>query len=89
MTSIIPDDDPDKCYICGAWNPTDVHHMVFGRFRKMSDKYGLTVHLCRSCHRELHDHGTCRDLLIRIAQKELEKRYSHDLWMSEFGKNFL
>ena len=89
MKSIIPDDNPERCYICGRWNPTDVHHMVFGSFRNMSDKYGLTVHVCRRCHMELHDHGVYRDSLIWIAQKEFEKRYSHELWMQEFGKNFL
>lgn len=43
------------CVVCG-FVPTDLHHVFSGTAnRKKSDKYGLTINLCRKHHREMHD----------------------------------
>lgn len=87
--SIIPGDQDDTCYICGKHGMMDVHHMLHGPYRKMADHYRLTVHLCKNCHRLLHDTGLNDRELQRLAQKTFEKEYGHDRWMDEFGKSWL
>lgn len=53
--SIFEGDSVDRCYICGAYGRMDEHHVFGGPCRKISDRYGLVVHLCRSCHSLIHD----------------------------------
>ena len=88
MNSIIPGDVQDRCYICGRRGKTEVHHMIHGSRRKIADKYGLTVHLCRSCHRALHDHNLHDFDLEALAQQEFEKTHTRAEWMKIFGKNY-
>lgn len=89
LKSIIPMDDPDRCYLCGRYRPEHVHHCMHGPNRKNADRYGLTVHLCTACHMALHDTGT-KDLeLEQTAQKAFESKYSRNEWMRLFGKNYL
>lgn len=43
------------CYLCGRVrsfvNPLEEHHVYFGPNRKISEKYGLKVYLCKTrCH---------------------------------------
>lgn len=53
--SILTNDKSDRCYICGAYGRMDVHHIFGGPCRKVSDRLGLVVHLCRPCHRAVHE----------------------------------
>ena len=48
--SILIDDCLDRCYLCGAYGSMEEHHIFGGPCRKASDKRGLVVHLCRTCH---------------------------------------
>lgn len=89
MNSIIPNNLKGVCYICGRWGETEVHHMIHGSNRRNADHYGLTVHLCHRCHRELHDHGTHDRELQRIAQQEFEKQWGRKEWMKVFQKSYL
>lgn len=41
-----------ECYLCGKIGQTEEHHCFGGPNRKFSEKYGLKVYLCISCHRE-------------------------------------
>ena len=60
------------------------HHFIYGRLG----------YVCEARH---HEHGPeaphCNskvdEHLKRIAQQAFEKKYGHDLWMQEFGKNYL
>lgn len=45
-----------KCYLCGKYGRTEVHHIFEGRNRKNSDKYGATISICRNCHEAIHHH---------------------------------
>lgn len=82
------------CFLCGRGD-TDEHHCIGGSNRHMSDKYGLTVRLCRKCHEIIHNSdndsmGKEAELYLkRVAQKKFEEKYSHELWMKEFGRNYL
>lgn len=54
--SIMPFNIKGRCYICHAHCSTDEHHIFEGSNRAASDKYGLTVYLCRICHQRAHEH---------------------------------
>lgn len=89
MKSIIPGDEKGVCFVCGLSRPTEVHHMLHGCRRKKADQYGLTVNLCRECHAAVHDRNRADRALEQHAQRVFEKAYSHEMWMQEFGKNYL
>ena len=84
--------DTKTCYVTGR---TDVeeHHCIYGKNRKLADKYGLTVWLVAEYH--TGEHGGHNGNLIldtelkQLAQREFEKVYGHDRWMNEFGRDYL
>lgn len=86
--SIIPCDDPERCFICRRYRPEHVHHVLHGSYRALADRYGLTVHLCIRCHSDLHDKGLYDKELEEIGQEAFEAEYGHDEFMRIFGKNF-
>ena len=86
--SIIPGDDPERCFICRRYRPEHVHHVLHGSYRALADRYGLTVHLCIRCHSDLHDRGLYDKELEEIGQEAFEAEYGHDEFMRIFGKNF-
>lgn len=86
---MIPGDRKGTCYICGRRTRTEVHHCLHGPYRRQADIYGLTVHLCPACHRDLHDHGTHDKDLQRMAQEAFEEKYGHAMWMRVFGRSWL
>lgn len=70
------------------------HHFMHGPYRKKAEHFGLWAYVCNERH---HEHGPEAphankevDLhLQQVAQREFERRYSHEQWMQEFGKNYL
>jgi len=70
------------------------HHIEFGTGnRRKSEEYGLWVYLCPGHHMyspdAVHASRKTRELLCSIAQERFEKEYTHELWMREFGRNWL
>lgn len=43
-----------RCFMCRRITPTEEHHIFEGANRKASEKYGLKIHVCRSCHNKIH-----------------------------------
>lgn len=83
--------DLDHCYICGSSYP-QVHHIMNGANKTKSEKYGLLVPLCMNHHTGMFGVHTHPDLMLemrRIGQRKFEELHGHDLWMEEFGKNYL
>ena len=84
-----------KCFFCQNTEGLDPHHCLHGTAnRKKAEKYGLVVWLCRYHHTEgLRSVHKCKatDLILqRYAQRYfLENIGDMDLWMKEFGKNYL
>lgn len=84
-----------ECYNCGDTRNIEEHHIFYGcRNRKLSEHYGLKVHLCPGCHRNLKTgvHGGNLELDKRLkaaAQELFEAKYGHDFFMRTFGKNYL
>lgn len=71
------------------------HHFMHGTAnRKKAEQYGLWAYVCIKRHHEYgpeapHANAKVDRRLKRIAQKAFEKKYGHDLWMQEFGRNYL
>ena len=90
--SIMQPEEEKVCYITGSQYNLDCHHqhIMGGPNRKLSEKYGLKVWLRHDIHMDLHDRDN--DLKIQLkqeAQKVFEEKYSHELWMQLFRKNYL
>lgn len=79
------------CYACHMAN-AEVHHIFYGPYRSLSEKYGLKIGLCADHHRGKHGvHGINRDLdheLKQIAQKAFERKYGHDKFMEVFTRDY-
>lgn len=90
MKSIIQKEK--ECYFCFRTYGVELHHCLHGTAnRKKADEDGLTVYLCRDCHRALHDKGTGDRQMMQLAQKiwmrtnnKTEKEF-----IKRYGKNFL
>ena len=80
------------CWVCRRKNNLASHHVFFGTAnRKKSEKYGLKVWLCYNCHtgqNGVHFNPSLDKRLKMMAQEEFEKRYGHEKFMEEFGKNW-
>lgn len=111
--SIIPGDEPGKCYICAHYGKPpealrkegengycaafsqqiEEHHIFGGPHRKLSEHYGLKVHLCIYHHTSgseaVHNNRTWDLRMKQIGQKAFEERYSHGEWMQVFGRDYL
>lgn len=88
------------CFICGVHSPTEEHHIFGGSSRSKSTEYGLTTHLCPSCHRGTYGvHGikgeSFRNYLHETAQAEFEenliksKGYTEEEARAFFIKEFI
>ena len=90
MTESIMQSDM-RCYVTGKTTNLHRHHAMPGTAnRKKSEKYGLWVWLEASVHARLHDKDKRLEIAIKMdAQRAFEERYGHDLWMKEFGRNYL
>ena len=89
--SIIQTEDTECCFFCGQY-ATDVHHCIHGTAnRRLADKDGLVVMLCRRCHTNLHDKGTLDKELQRIAQARWMEYYgkSEEDFRKRYGKSFI
>lgn len=80
--------DLDICYICHS-PASETHHCVFGRFRKLADRYGLVVPLCRRCHEHVHNDAATALRLKQIAQRAFDEKYGEGEFPRIFGVNFI
>ena len=80
----------NRCLICGK-EASDRHHLIGGTAnRRISDRYKLTVYLCRECHRMVHDDPKWNLALKRYGQKLWEDKYgSREEFIKIFGKSWL
>ena len=80
-----------SCYVCGSTN-VEYHHMVYGRNRKMADRYGLILPLCPEHHRGKYSPHFNKELdleIKRMAQRQFEEIHGHDAWVRVMGINYL
>ena len=81
------------CWVCGNPN-VELHHIFYGTAnRKISDKYGCTVFLCRAHHTGRHGVHFDKSLDNRLkeeCQKAWEERYGdREKFRRVFGKSYL
>lgn len=68
-------DDMGSCYVCGA-RADEIHHCMHGPDKKLSEKYGLMVPLCRKCHSKVHHVGGELDRILKQdAQRAFIRHY--------------
>lgn len=89
------------CYLCMKFDedyskkPCDEHHAVYGwANRRLSEKYGLKVYLCREKHHEygpmsVHQNRAVRKIICADAQRTFEECYPWLNFRSIFGKNWI
>lgn len=91
IKSIIQSDG--RCYLCGRQTGLEQHHVLAGvANRRLSERYGLWVWLCRKCHTGKDGAQYDREkglALKRDAQEAFEKEHGHAMWMEVFRKNYL
>ena len=89
--------DDRQCYIClkrgfHTYRYTELHHCIHGNAnRRLADKDGLTVWLCKYHHMMLHDHGENDLELQQEAQTRWMEYYekSIDEFRKRYGKSYL
>lgn len=77
----------DRCYFCGR-PAVHKHHVFNGANRKNSEEWGMTVHLCATCHEVVHTDQSLDELLKRKAQHVFEELHSREKFMQVFKKNY-
>lgn len=78
------------CDICGLSMATETHHLICGTSeRKLSDRYGLTIDICNSCHTEIHNNNIAGKLSKMLGQAMFEINFTHEEYMKWFKKNYL
>lgn len=70
------------------------HHFMHGSYKKKAEHFGLWGYVCVEKHHEYgpeapHANSKVDKHLQQVAQRAFEKKYSHEMWMQEFKKNYL
>lgn len=88
-----------RCLLCGTANGLECHHVFEGSMRHRSEKYGLTVWLCRSHHtgdidgneNAVHFNTKIDHAVKRWAQKKAMRFYgwSKEEFTEKIGRNYL
>ncbi|MDD3416373.1 MAG: phosphoenolpyruvate carboxykinase [Lachnospiraceae bacterium] len=79
MKSIV-NTDYGTCYLCGSHRNLEEHHIFGGPNRKISEKYGLKVRLCRDCHtgnEGVHKKKELMNSLKMMGQTVFESKYEN------------
>lgn len=88
------------CYLCMKLHQdfsvkpyVEEHHCIYGSARrKLSEKYGLKVYLCKEHHttgcNAAHSNPEISEMLKVAAQNAFEKRYPDLDFLEVFGKNY-
>lgn len=84
-----------ECFLCKKWTNTERHHIFPGPLRKKSERYGLVVDLCHSCHNEppngAHHNQNTANYLKQYGQRKAMQEYGWTKadFIREFEKNYL
>lgn len=80
-----------ECYITGATEGLEQHHIYMGKNRTISDDNGFWVWLHYKIHKDLHSKdGHNLDMkLKRECQEAYEKKHTRKEFMQLIGRNYL
>ena len=91
--SVVEQNPAEECYLCGSRGYLERHHIFGGPNRKLSEKYGLTVHLCWMDHQDsregVHYNREKMRKLQKIGQQAVEQTYPGKDFRQIFGRNYL
>ena len=78
-----------RCLFCGS-AAVERHHVFEGAHRSASDRYGLTVYLCRKHHMLVHADEALNRRLKSEAQEKAMKVYGFGdkEWLDIFRRNW-
>lgn len=70
--------DVQLCAICGKL-ATERHHLIYGSSqRRLADIDGITMPLCRACHKDIHYNGKLGTLSKMFGQLMWERWFLTD-----------
>lgn len=81
-----------ECFLTGRTDNLQKHHVFLGRNRNKSEQWGCWCWLTMDWHtgfEGVHSHPERLQGLQRCYQNAFEQKYSHELFMQEFGRNYL
>ena len=79
------------CIECGG-TATERHHVIEGKNRGNSERWGLTIMMCHKCHDKLHfdpKESGMAEKYKKMAQMAFEYEFDHEKWMTIFGRNYI
>lgn len=79
--------DMSTCFFCGK-QAQSIHELIGGMNRQTSIKWGLCVGACLVCHEILENNQKIKRKYQILGQETFEKKYSHELFMTEFKMNY-
>jgi len=80
-----------ECYLCRRPYPLDVHHVFAGARKNQSTKDGITVWLCRKCHKKVQEDADEMLSLQRHIQKRIMDEYgwTEEDFIERYGRSFI
>ena len=90
MKSIIT--DKEECYLCKCTVGLETHHVWHGTAnRRLAEEDGLTVPLCQTCHRRVHDQGINDKFLMRAGERAWIEHTGQSVveFIKRYGRNYL
>ena len=92
MKSILQENK--ECFVCKKTQNLHLHHIFFGKNRKISDKNGFVCYLCYEHHEGqtgVHNkNGNCLDdYLKKTCQERFERLHSREEFRKLIGKSYL
>lgn len=91
MQSILQPDGVKECFLTGATDILEKHHIYPGGLRGISEVNGFWVWLRYDQHREVQQSAdTGKDLYLRrTCQREYEKTHTRDEFIALIGRSYL
>jgi hypothetical protein len=81
-----------RCHLCGSTWYVEKHHVFSGPYRKASERHGMTVDLCATCHRGplgVHQDAEANRRLKREFQGIFEQTHTRQEFREIFGKSYI
>lgn len=80
-----------RCFLCRAVVGLDEHHLLEGAYKKIAEKLGLKIYLCRRCHKAVQENEENMQKLRELGQLKAMKHYkwTADQFRGVTGRNFL
>lgn len=83
-------EENNKCFLCKrTFKKLDKHEAFSGSNRQKSIEHGLVYYLCRKCHQKADLDKNTRQNLHDFARKKFIEIHSKEIFLKEFGKNYI